>query len=128
MCCCNHTCYGMVSVTSASRYHSRYQSRSSAYIRGLIQRNFAELAEAVPIVTLSCHVKCYVASKRIQKVLGALCFKRWQTMIPRDRFFYPNLTRIMESFSCSHLFFFFLLLLFKISFQKPLNTLRCNFT
>ena len=86
MCCCNHTCYGMVSVTSASRYitsasryHPRYQSRSSAYIRGLIQRNFAELAQAVPIVTLSCHVKvassCYVASQRIQKLLGALCFK-----------------------------------------------------
>ena len=56
--CCNHTCYyaNMVSVTSASRYltsasryHPRYQSRSSMYIRGLIPRNFAELAEAVPI-------------------------------------------------------------------------------
>ena len=55
---CNHTCYcvNMVSVTSASRYitsasryHPRYQSRSSMYTRGLIPRNFAELAEAVPI-------------------------------------------------------------------------------
>ena len=36
-------------MTSASRYHPRYQSRSSMYIRGLIPRNFAELAEAVPI-------------------------------------------------------------------------------
>ena len=36
-------------ITSASRYHPRYQSRSSMYIRGLIPRNFAELAEAVPI-------------------------------------------------------------------------------
>ena len=36
-------------VTSASRYHQRYQSRSSMYIRGLIPRNFAELAEAVLI-------------------------------------------------------------------------------
>ena len=36
--------------TSASRYHPRYQSRSSMYIRGLILRNFAELDEAVPIV------------------------------------------------------------------------------
>ena len=45
--CCNHTCYcvGMVSVTSASRY----QSRSSMYIRGLIPRNSAAFAEAVPI-------------------------------------------------------------------------------
>ena len=49
-------CVNMVSVTSASRYitsasryHPRYQSRSSMYIRGLIPRNFAELAEAVPI-------------------------------------------------------------------------------
>ena len=35
--CCNHTCYcvGIVSVTSASRY----QSRSSMCIRGLIPRN-----------------------------------------------------------------------------------------
>ena len=56
--CCNHTCYcvNMVSVTSASRYITsapryppRYQSRSSMYTRGLIPRNFAELAEAVPI-------------------------------------------------------------------------------
>ena len=42
----------MVAVTSASRYitsASRYQSRSSMYIQGMILRNFAELAEAVPI-------------------------------------------------------------------------------
>ena len=39
----------MVSVTSASRYHPRYQSRSSMYIRGLIPLNFAEMAEAVLI-------------------------------------------------------------------------------
>ena len=56
--CCNHTCYftNMASVTSASRYitsaslnHPPYLSRSSMYIRGLIPRNFAVLAEAVPI-------------------------------------------------------------------------------
>ena len=40
-------------ITSASRYHPRYQSRSSMYIHGLIPRNFAELAEADPIVLLS---------------------------------------------------------------------------
>ena len=46
----------MASVTSASRYitsvpryHPRYQSRTSMYIRGLIPRNFAELAKAVLI-------------------------------------------------------------------------------
>ena len=46
----------MVSVTSASRnitsapcYRPPYQSRSLIYIRGMILRNFAELAEAVPI-------------------------------------------------------------------------------
>ena len=58
--CCNHTCYCVneVSVTSASRYitsasryHPHYQSRSSMYICALIPRNFAELAEAVPIVS-----------------------------------------------------------------------------
>ena len=56
--CCNHTCYyvDMVSVTPvsrfitpASRYHPRYQSRYSMYIHGLVPRNSAELAEAVPI-------------------------------------------------------------------------------
>ena len=36
-------------ITSASRYHPLYQSSSSMNIRGLIPRNFAELAEAVPI-------------------------------------------------------------------------------
>ena len=36
-------------ITSASRYHPRYQSRSSMYIRGFIPRNIAEFAEAVPI-------------------------------------------------------------------------------
>ena len=55
---CNHACYcvNMVSVTSASRYitsasryHPLYQSRSSMYIRGLIPRNFTELTETVPI-------------------------------------------------------------------------------
>ena len=46
----------MVSVTSASRYHPHYQSRSSMYIRGLIQLNFAELAEAVPIATTCVNV------------------------------------------------------------------------
>ena len=56
--CCNHTCYciGMVSVTSASSYvtsASRYQSRSSMYIRGLFPRNSTELAEVVPIKSSS---------------------------------------------------------------------------
>ena len=36
-------------ITSASRYHPCYESRSSMYVRCLISRNFAELAEAVPI-------------------------------------------------------------------------------
>ena len=34
-------------ITSASRYHPRYQSRSMMYIIGLIPRNFAESAEAL---------------------------------------------------------------------------------
>ena len=41
------SCY----IKSASRYHPCYQRRFSMYIRGLIPRNFAELAEAVPIDT-----------------------------------------------------------------------------
>ena len=57
--CCNHTwnSVNMVSltpvsryITSASLYHPRYQSRSSMYIRRcLILRDFAKLAEVVPI-------------------------------------------------------------------------------
>ena len=39
-------------MTSASRYHPHYQKRSSMFIRGLIPRNFAELADAVPIAAL----------------------------------------------------------------------------
>ena len=63
---CNHTCncVNMVSVTSASRYitstsryHPRYQRRSSMYVRGLIPRNYAELAETVPIGSGSGVVK-----------------------------------------------------------------------
>ena len=66
--CCNHTCYcvnmGSVTsasryLTSASRYRPRYQSRSSMHIHGLIPRNSAELAEAVPILyqpEISTHI------------------------------------------------------------------------
>ena len=56
--------FDMVSVTSASRYitsesryHPRYQSRSSMYVRGLIPLNFAGLADEVPIVSISCKNK-----------------------------------------------------------------------
>ena len=64
--CCNHTCYcvTMVSVTSASRYitsasryHPRYHSRSSMYIRGLIPCKFGEEAEAVPMLTAGAHMR-----------------------------------------------------------------------
>ena len=55
----------MVSVTSASyyimsasSYHPLIQSRSSMYIRGLIPRNFAELAEEVPIRAYSSYHIC----------------------------------------------------------------------
>ena len=41
-------------ITSASRYHPHYR-RSSMYIRGLIPRKSAELAEAVPIGSLTVH-------------------------------------------------------------------------
>ena len=55
--------FGMVSMTSASRYvtsPSRYQSRSSMYIRGLIPRNYTELAEAVSIAFYRDH---YIMAK-----------------------------------------------------------------
>ena len=51
----------MVSVTSASRYQPRNQSRSSMYIRGLIPRNFAELAEAVPIACEWRETECFTS-------------------------------------------------------------------
>ena len=47
-------------ITSASRYHPRYQSRSSVYIRGLIPWNFAELGEAVPIGHVAVGVLCLI--------------------------------------------------------------------
>ena len=46
-------------ITSVSRNHQRYQSRSSIYIRGLIPWNFAELAEAVPIDHQSENLTAY---------------------------------------------------------------------
>ena len=36
-------------ITSVSRYHPRYQSRSSMYIRGLIPQNFAEFILCVSL-------------------------------------------------------------------------------
>ena len=52
--CCNHTsyCVNMISVTSASRYQPRYQSRSSMSIRGLIPWSFAELVKAIRLFWL----------------------------------------------------------------------------
>ena len=47
-------------ITSASRYYPRYQRRSSMYIRGLIPRNFAKLAEAVPIAFNPVEVEALV--------------------------------------------------------------------
>ena len=48
-------------MTSASRYHPCYQSRPSMYIPGLIPRNFAELAKAVPIESvLVVHLMCAI--------------------------------------------------------------------
>ena len=53
-------------MTSASLYvtsASRYQSRSSMYIRGLIPRKSMELAEAVPIGVLTDEVKMELGQK-----------------------------------------------------------------
>ena len=41
-------------ITSASRYHPRYQIRFSKYICGLIPRNFPELAKAALIDLAGC--------------------------------------------------------------------------
>ena len=46
----------MVSVTSASRYITSVSR--SMYIRDLIPRKFAELAEAVPIVAATVKARC----------------------------------------------------------------------
>ena len=61
-------CIGIVSVTSASRYltsTSRYQSRPSMYIRGLIPQNSMELAEAVQIEILSSGYQVYKCNKQL---------------------------------------------------------------
>ena len=97
--CCNHTryCVNMVSVKSASRfitsasryiksasrYHPLYQSRSSMNFRGLLPRNFAELAAAVPIDLLFDNIfalkslfwfeKATIVSSCTQYCYGSLC-------------------------------------------------------
>ena len=58
-------------ITSTSRYLPRYQSRSLMYIRGLIPRNFAELAEAVPIDFIPD--KTEVCLTHMQKKMYSLC-------------------------------------------------------
>ena len=61
-------CIGMVSVTSESCYvtpTSRYQSRPSMYIRGVIPQNSMELAEAVPIEILSSGYQVYKCNKQV---------------------------------------------------------------
>ena len=61
-------CICMVSVTSASCYvtpTSRYQSRPSMYIRGLISQNSMELAEAVPIGIPSSGYQVYKCNKQL---------------------------------------------------------------
>ena len=79
--CCNHTCFCVNIVyvtsasrfiTSASRYHPRCQSRSSMYIRGLIPRNFAELADAVPI-DKTCAI--------LRTSIGSVTVSVWNKMV-----------------------------------------------
>ena len=60
------------SITLASRDHPRYQSRSSMYIRGLIPRIFAELAEAVPIAR---HNSAYIFIHSISRLFFCKIFK-----------------------------------------------------
>ena len=47
-------------ITSSSRYHPGYQSRSSMYIRGLIPWNFAELGKEVSIIQY-CQVVGFIS-------------------------------------------------------------------
>ena len=64
------SCY----ITSASRYHLRYQSRSSMYIRGLIPRYFAELAEAVPIDSICAKAHINIYPYVFSRVEGQKCY------------------------------------------------------
>ena len=47
-------------------------------------------------------------------------------VISKDGFFYPTLTRIMDTFSCSPLYTSFYIGKHEKDFQKILNTLRCD--
>ena len=47
-------------------------------------------------------------------------------VIARDGFFYPTLTRIMDSFSCSPLHTSFYVGKYEKDFEKILNSLRCD--
>ena len=91
--CCNHTCYcvNMVFLTShyitlVSRYHPRYQSRSLMYIHGLISRNSAELAEAVP-VGMYCSIAKIVSEYGQQKTQSQTADN---PMAPRGRATQPS--------------------------------------
>ena len=56
------SCY----ITSASRYHPRYQRRFSMYIRGLILRNW--LRQFRLEGKLLCQTMCYNIAKIVQKI------------------------------------------------------------
>ena len=78
-----------------------------------IQRNFFQESIASQIIRI--HHEC---EGRIEKSAPRITV--WHPWLA----LYPTLTGIIDSFSCSPLFFFY----FKISFHKSLNKLRCNFT
>ena len=68
-------------ITSVSRYHPRYQSRSSMYFRGLIPRNIAELAKAVPVAhEILVAYDEYVHIRRLVFALAVRKNKVWMLM------------------------------------------------
>ena len=66
------------------------------------------------------------AFSRLQSTSKVRLAEWWQSVIARDGFFYPILTRIMDSFSCSPHNYSFILEKRGEYFQKILNTLRCD--
>ena len=88
----------------------------------LLSVSFPLLSSHSPLIIIRIYHEC---EGRIEK--SVLRIAVWHhegcrvmtSSDPQDGFFYPTLTRIMESFSCSSLFFFI---------QKSLTALRCNFT
>ena len=79
-------CVNVVSVTSAPRYitSAALSMISSMYIRGLTLRNFAELAEAVPIELIPALQAMFCSIVLVQCITTSVSGRTVLTLIARE--------------------------------------------